>query len=66
MPIYEYECRSCKERFEVIQRMDEGSEDLCCPKCNSDRPDKVLSAFCSGSSRETGTVGSAHSAPGHS
>ena len=67
MPIYEYECGKCKERFEVIQKI--GGEDagLCCPKCNADKPTRVLSAFCSGPSR--GAAGpapsSGHSAPGH-
>ena len=67
MPIYEYECRSCKERFEVLQRIDEGNEGLCCPKCDTDKPEKVLSAFCSGGGKgATMTGGSAHSSPGHS
>lgn len=62
MPIYEYECRKCKERFEVIQKMGEEDSTLCCPTCSADKPEKVLSAFCS----STGKGGSAHSAPGHS
>lgn len=64
MPIYEYECRECKERFEVIQKMGEDDPALCCPKCNTDRPEKVISAFCSSTGKGGG--GSAHSAPGHS
>jgi putative FmdB family regulatory protein len=51
MPMYEYECRNCKERFEVLQKMGEGNEGLCCPKCNSDNPEKIFSAFCSGTSK---------------
>ena len=67
MPIYEYECRNCNERFEVLQKIDEGSEGLCCPKCDADKPVKVLSAFCSGSTKGPAlTGGSTHSAPGHS
>jgi putative FmdB family regulatory protein len=61
MPIYEYECRKCKERFEVLQRMDEDNAGLSCPKCKADKPERVLSAFCSGPAK-----GPAHSAPGHS
>jgi putative FmdB family regulatory protein len=48
MPIYEYECRSCKERFEVLQKMNEGSSHLRCPRCQA-RPQRVLSLFSSGS-----------------
>ena len=28
MPIYEYECLDCGERFEILQRMGEGAQDL--------------------------------------
>ncbi len=49
MPIYEYECRRCKERFEVLQKMSEDSSQLHCPKCQADRPKRVLSLFSSGS-----------------
>ena len=35
MPIYEYECESCKYRFEKLQKVSE--EDLKeCPKCHKD------------------------------
>jgi putative FmdB family regulatory protein len=62
MPMYEYECRECKERFEVLQKIDEDNTGLCCPTCLTDKPERVLSAFCSGTTKG----GSAHSAPGHS
>ena len=66
MPIYEYECRICKITFEVLQKMDEGNEGLCCPECNADKPERLLSAFSSGSSKSGASLGGAHSAPGHS
>lgn len=67
MPMYEYECTKCKDRFEVLQKIGEGNEGLRCPKCDAEKPERVLSAFCSGSSRPaSGAGGSAHSAPGHS
>jgi putative FmdB family regulatory protein len=49
MPIYEYECRSCKERFELLQKMNEDNSRIRCPRCNADRPQRVLSTFSSGS-----------------
>jgi putative FmdB family regulatory protein len=49
MPIYEYECRSCKERFEVLQKMNEDNSQIRCPKCQAERPERVLSLFSSGS-----------------
>ncbi len=66
MPMYEYECRKCKERFEVLQKIGEGNEGLHCPKCDADEPEKMFSAFCSGGSKGTSSGGSVHSAPGHS
>ncbi len=48
MPIYEYECRKCKERFEVLQKMNDDNSDLQCPKCQTDKPQRVLSLFSSG------------------
>jgi len=49
MPIDEYECRSCKERFEVLQKMNEDDSHLRCPKCQAEGPEMVLSLFSSGS-----------------
>jgi putative FmdB family regulatory protein len=49
MPIYEYECRKCGERFEVLQRMNEDNSKVRCPRCNTDKPRRVLSIFSSGS-----------------
>ena len=51
MPIYEYECRECKERFQLLQGMNEGSESARCPKCNAKGPRRLLSVF--GSSRSS-------------
>ena len=67
MPIYEYRCRKCNETFEVMQKVNEGSVGLRCPKCDAEEPVRLLSAFCSGSSKSTAAAGgSAHSSPGHS
>lgn len=55
MPLYEYRCRECGERFEVLQRMGQGGEELTCPRCGEARPERVLSTFASttGGGRET-------------
>lgn len=67
MPIYEYECRKCSEKFEVIQKASDTNEGLSCPKCQADKPERVLSAFCSmGSKGAAASGGASHSAPGHS
>jgi putative FmdB family regulatory protein len=45
MPIYEYECRKCGEKFEVLQRINEDNSQVQCPRCSTDKPRKVLSVF---------------------
>ncbi|HEY9420592.1 MAG TPA: FmdB family zinc ribbon protein [Thermoanaerobaculia bacterium] len=35
MPIYEYECRSCGKRTEILQRMDEAPL-AACPQCGGE------------------------------
>ena len=55
MPIYEFDCRPCKERFELligISRVGEAK----CPKCGSGRVRRVMSMFAA---RTSG--GSSHS-----
>ena len=42
---HEYECRSRKERFEVLQKIGESNEELCCPKCSADNPEKSFLHF---------------------
>ena len=32
MPIYEYECKQCKEVFEIFHKIDEDCK-VACPKC---------------------------------
>ena len=40
MPIYEYECRECQKRFELLVL---GSETPACPTCESTELEKLLS-----------------------
>ncbi len=49
MPIYEYLCKSCDRRFEILQRMGASSEGIACPQCGAERAEKQFSTF-SGSS----------------
>lgn len=53
MPIYEYQCRKCGERFEKIQKMNEGSDTVICPECGEGNPEKLLSCFSSSKGRES-------------
>lgn len=42
MPIYEYRCKDCGEKFE---RLIMGEEKITCPKCGSENIIKLLSLF---------------------
>ncbi|MCK4816936.1 zinc ribbon domain-containing protein [bacterium] len=56
MPLYEYECRVCKKKFEVLQRMSDDESKLRCPKCQADKPKRILSLFSSAFSKSTSTA----------
>ncbi len=47
MPLYEYQCTQCDERFEVRQSIGEDGTNLCCPKCKAGEPTKLFSTFSS-------------------
>jgi putative FmdB family regulatory protein len=47
MPLYEYRCRDCGHRFEILQRLGQGPEGLACPRCGAEQLDKQYSTFAS-------------------
>jgi putative FmdB family regulatory protein len=50
MPLYEYTCKSCTARFEVLQRMGAGGKGVSCPSCGSREVAKQFSTFASAGS----------------
>jgi len=40
MPIFEFECRDCSNRFEELVKV---QEKICCPQCNSYNLKKLIS-----------------------
>jgi putative FmdB family regulatory protein len=59
MPIYEYICKDCGERFSLLQGINVTEKETQCPKCSSGQVKKVISAFCC----STGSGGGAASVP---
>jgi putative FmdB family regulatory protein len=55
MPMYEYRCRKCSERFEMLRRMTDDDRDLECPECRSDEVERLLSAFSAGGCGSSGS-----------
>lgn len=53
MPIYEYECTRCGEKFEEFCRLNDDKKtgaEITCPKCGSNLVERVYSTFGMGSS----------------
>ena len=55
MPMYEYRCRKCSERFEMLRRMTDADRDVECPQCRSDEVERLLSAFSAGGCGSSGS-----------
>jgi len=47
VPLYEYRCQRCGERFEVLQRLGAGTAGLACPRCGWTLLEREASAFAS-------------------
>ena len=60
MPIYEYICLKCNEKFSILQSLYPSNNRTECPKCSSDEVKKVMSAFSCASGSESGHSSSAH------
>lgn len=64
MPIYEYICNACSEKFSLLQNYSAAGDGAECPKCASKETRKIISAFCC-SSADAGAGGGCSSS-GHS
>ncbi|UCD34216.1 MAG: zinc ribbon domain-containing protein [Nitrospiraceae bacterium] len=49
MPVYEYICLKCKEKFSLLQSLHPAEKNTECPRCSSRDVKKVISSFCCGS-----------------
>ena len=57
MPLYEYRCERCDERFEEL-RSSSDEDEVCCPSCGQPAK-KLLSAFAVGGGGQTGSASGA-------
>jgi len=46
MPIYEYVCKECNNKFEylIVSSSDSDKEKITCPSCKSQKVEKMISA----------------------
>ncbi|MCC7485001.1 MAG: zinc ribbon domain-containing protein [Burkholderiales bacterium] len=54
MPIYEYVCGDCENRFETLVR---GGTRVECPSCHGTKLEKQLSVFSAGAKGEAAVAG---------
>jgi putative FmdB family regulatory protein len=50
MPVYEYKCPECGEKFEVKAGFFHSLDKVKCPKCGRNKPERVFSVFNTGTS----------------
>ncbi len=60
MPIFEYRCKECGERFEKLV-FGSQSRDVHCEKCGSPNVEKMMSAFATSGSQSNGVGANAGS-----
>jgi putative FmdB family regulatory protein len=59
MPIYEYICEDCGERYDKFVRSSLAKVELKCPKCESPHAKKAISVFGTLGSNQSSAVSSA-------
>ena len=45
MPIFEFKCKKCKNKFEELIFSSAEEKKLVCPKCGSKKTEKLMSVF---------------------
>ncbi len=45
MPVFEYRCADCNNKFEVFHKSTNHQDEVVCPSCNSSNNKKLLSSF---------------------
>jgi len=64
MPIFEYVCKSCGEKFEKLILSASRERSLTCPVCGSREVKKAFSTFGTGGSSSLGAASASSCAPG--
>ncbi len=52
MPVYEYECLKCGEKFDLRRSIADSDSEIRCLKCGTEHPRRVFSTFGIASSVE--------------
>jgi putative FmdB family regulatory protein len=54
MPIYEFECKKCRSRFDYLVRASQ--DGISCPKCKSKNLRRLISSFAFNSKDSQGNI----------
>jgi putative FmdB family regulatory protein len=67
MPIFEYRCKECGEKFETLVYSTSDTEQVECPECGSAQTEKQMSMFASsgGNGSSSASANSCGSGSGH-
>ncbi len=63
MPIYEYQCQACGEKFSKLLRSMAGQVTVVCPRCGSENVKKAISLFGVGGTDAARSTASCSSGP---
>lgn len=55
MPIYEYVCSGCHQRFELLRSLSQANDEVSCPHCHN-KAERIFSTFCSRTKSESGLI----------
>lgn len=56
MPLYEFSCRACGAKFDMLRRLSDKDEEVVCPECGEKQADRQIST--TSYTATTGTFGS--------
>jgi putative FmdB family regulatory protein len=51
MPLYQYRCKRCGHKFEMLRRISDPDNEVPCPECGTRGPEKVIMPFYGNNSR---------------
>lgn len=64
MPLYEYRCSACGERFTLLQPVSADAKGNPCPRCGSTATRRLISAFARAASAVSKALGGSCSSGG--
>ncbi|MCL5265047.1 MAG: zinc ribbon domain-containing protein [Chloroflexi bacterium] len=56
MPLYEFKCNECSNKFEVLRSFSSADEPAPCPACGANNARRLVSTFASFSKSDSGVT----------